>query len=259
MAQGLESRAAQLRQREQELARTRNLLNNILESMHIDGQRYTVGVARDITVRKQAETALRQSEQQLRTLFETAPVGIFTTTVGGRQRFSNEANAVIHGYASPEEFQQAAGERVVDLYVDPADRITFLQRLQQQGAVKSFETRHRKKDGSSIWIAIWAKLRSEPDSGETLIEGFCIDITERKKAEQEIREAREYLNSVVNAIGDPIFVKDGGHRFVLANDALCALVGHDFTLSYQCVGTSRRRLWTLNDLSCTTPNLPRVL
>ena len=204
----------------------RRLFELTLSTMHIDGQRYTVGVARDITVRKQAENALRQSEQQLRTLFETAPVGIFTTTVGGRQRFSNEANAVIHGYASPEEFQQAAGERVVDLYVDPADRITFLQRLQQQGAVKSFETRHRKKDGSSIWIAIWAKLRSEPDSGETLIEGFCIDITERKKAEQEIREAREYLNSVVNAIGDPIFVKDGGHRFVLANDALCALVGH---------------------------------
>ncbi|UJX40930.1 PAS domain S-box protein [Desulfovibrio sp. JY] len=196
-----------------------------LSTMRIDGHRYTVGVARDITTRKETECALRHREQQLRTFFETAPVGIFTTTTSGRHLFSNAANARIHGYASPEAFQQAVGEEVVSLYVDPDERKEFLERLKRDGAVESFETRHRKKDGSIIWIAVWAKLGQISDDGEGHIEGFCIDITERKKAVQEIREAREYLNSIVNTIGDPIFVKNEQHRFMLANDALCALMG----------------------------------
>ena len=196
-----------------------------LSTMRIDGHRYTVGVARDITVRKKTESALRQSEHQLRTLFESAPVGIFTTTVLGRHLFSNEANASIHGYDSLEQFQNAIGERVPSLYADPDDREELLRRLRQDGAVRNFESRHRKKDGSLFWIAMWAKLRLDPDRGEDIIEGICIDITERKKAEQEIREAREYLNSIVNAIGDPVFVKDEQHRFTLVNDALCALMG----------------------------------
>lgn len=196
-----------------------------LSTMRIDDHRYTVGVARDITERKKTESALRQSEHQLRTLFETAPVGIFTTTVSGRHLFSNEANAVIHGYASPEQLQSEVQDRVISLYADPGDRQELLRRLRQDGAVRNFENRHRKKDGSIIWISTWAKLRQDPDRGEDIVEGICIDITERKKAEQEIREAREYLNSIVNAIGDPVFVKDGQHRFTLANDALCALMG----------------------------------
>ncbi|EFL50905.1 signal transduction histidine kinase, nitrogen specific, NtrB [Solidesulfovibrio fructosivorans JJ]] len=203
----------------------RRLFELTLSTMRIDDHRYTVGVARDITTRKETECALRHREQQLRTFFETAPVGIFTTTTSGRHLFSNEANARIHGYASPEEFQQVIGEKVVSLYVDAAERRELLQRLARDGAVESFETRHRTKDGSVIWIAVWAKLRRAADGTQDLIEGFCIDITERKKAVQEIREAREYLNSIVNTIGDPIFVKNEQHRFMLANDALCALMG----------------------------------
>jgi len=204
---------------------TRRLFELTLSTMHIDSHRYTVGVARDITMRKATESALRRSEQQLRTFFETAPVGIFTTTIDGRHQFSNAANASIHGYASPEELTQAVGDDVRVLSVDPAAREELLRRLRRDGAVENFETRHRKKDGTVIWIALWARLRQDPD-GETLcIEGFCIDITERKKAEQEIREAREDLNCIVNAIADPIFVKNELHRFRLVNDALCSLVG----------------------------------
>ncbi|HCR12018.1 PAS domain S-box protein [Solidesulfovibrio sp.] len=202
---------------------TQRVFELTLSAMRIDGNRYTVGVARDVTERKKTESALRQGEQRLRTLFETAPVGIFTTTTSGRHLFSNVANAAMHGYASLEEFQQAVGEEVRSLYVDPDEREAFLLRLRQDGEVRNFESRHRKKDGSGFYIVIWAKLRQ--DRGEEIIEGFCIDITERKKAEQEMREAKEHLNSIVNAIGDPIFVKDERHRFTLVNDALCALMG----------------------------------
>jgi len=203
----------------------RRLFEVTLSTMSIDAHHYTVGVARDITARKESEIALRHSEQQLRTLFETAPVGIFTTTVPGCLHFSNVANAVIHGYASPEAFQEAAAKGLRHLYVDPGKREELLARLRRDGAVQNFECRHRKKDGSIFWIAIWAKLHRDQDSGEEFIEGMSIDITERKKAEQEMRQAREDLDSIVNAIADPLFVKDERHCFRLVNDALCALVG----------------------------------
>lgn len=61
-----------------------------------------------------------------------------------------------------------------------------------------------------------------------LVEGMKAlesDISSRRKAEEEARNARDYLNSVLNTIADPVFVKDEKHRLVLVNDAECALAG----------------------------------
>ena len=56
--------------------------------------------------------------------------------------------------------------------------------------------------------------------------GVILDITERKKAEEKQKESEDYLNKIINSIGDPIFIKDRDHRFVLVNDVLCNLMGH---------------------------------
>jgi PAS domain S-box-containing protein len=51
------------------------------------------------------------------------------------------------------------------------------------------------------------------------------EINERKKAERALQGSRDYLDKIINSIGDPVFVKDRQHRFVLVNDAICALAG----------------------------------
>ena len=56
--------------------------------------------------------------------------------------------------------------------------------------------------------------------------GVILDITERKKAEEKQKESEDYLNKIINSMGDPIFVKNRDHRFVLVNDAMCNLMGH---------------------------------
>jgi polar amino acid transport system substrate-binding protein len=196
-----------------------------LSSMTINGHRYTVGVARDITTRKQTEDALRESELQLRTLFEEAPIGIYTATTEGRYLSSNPANAAIHGCDSPEELMATVTDLTRDIYVDPARRETLVRRLRQEGAVKSFECLRKKKDGSPVWVSTSARLTKNPVTGQEIINGFSIDFTERRKAEQETQEAKDFLNQIVNSVGDPIFVKDDGHRLILINDALCILMG----------------------------------
>ena len=61
--------------------------------------------------------------------------------------------------------------------------------------------------------------------GQPCAVGIVRDITERKLAEDELRSTRAFLDSVINAIADPVFVKDEARRFVLVNSALCAMVG----------------------------------
>jgi len=196
-----------------------------LSTMTISGLRYTVGVARDITARKQAEEALREREQQLRTLFETAPVGIYVSTGEGRYLASNPANAAIHGYAGPEELLGQVTDMARDVYVDPEQRQILLRRLRREGEVKNFECLRKKKDGSPIWVSTSARLSRDPKTGQEIINGFSIDFTERRQAEQETREAKDFLYRIVDSIGDPIFVKDDTHRHVLVNNALCAIIG----------------------------------
>ena len=196
-----------------------------LSAMTIGGQHYTVGVARDITARKLAEEALRDSEKRLRTLIETAPVGIYVSTPDGRYLSSNPANAHIHGYADPGELLREVTDMARDVYADPEGRRRLLDVLRRDGEVKDFETLRKKKDGSPIWVSTSARLDRDPQTGEERINGFSIDITERKQAEEATRAAKEFLYQVVDAIGDPVFVKDDAHRHILVNQALCAMLG----------------------------------
>ncbi len=77
----------------------------------------------------------------------------------------------------------------------------------------------------SVWVSTNGIPFLNPDGTLRGYRGSDTDITERKRAEDEVRSARAFLDSVINAIADPVFVKDDKRRFVLVNDALCAIVG----------------------------------
>ncbi len=81
-------------------------------------------------------------------------------------------------------------------------------------------------DASGVTHTIITKktLYNDPE-GEDYIVGVIRDITDIRQAEARLRDSREYLNRIINNTGDPIFVKDGRHRFVIANDALCSMLG----------------------------------
>jgi PAS domain S-box-containing protein len=131
------------------------------------------------------DSALREAEERYRGIFENAVVGIYQTTVEGRYLAANPAEARIFGYASVEELLASNLDLNRNCYVEPERRKQFIELINEQGFISRFESAIWRKDGSIVWIS--EEARALRDAAGRLIgfEGMNIDITERKRAEEE--------------------------------------------------------------------------
>ena len=148
-------------------------------------------VHQDITEQRVAEEERRQAEKKYRSIFENAVEGIFQTTVEGRFMTANPAMARIFGYDSSEELLGDISSIGDQLYVEPERRKEFTRVVVRDGLVSGFEAQVLRKDGTPAWISINARA-VYGDEGEVVgYEGTVEDITERKRAEEALREIRE--------------------------------------------------------------------
>jgi PAS domain S-box-containing protein len=149
--------------------------------------------------RRRAQEALREAEEKYRGIFENAVEGIFQTTVDGRFIMANPMMARIYGYDSPDELVRSLQNIEEQLYVEPARRNDLIRLMQRDGRVFEFEAQFYRKDGSKIWVSMNARaVRS--DSGEIVsFEGTLEDITERKRAEEELRRSLDRLMALHEA------------------------------------------------------------
>lgn len=159
-------------------------------------QKRFVALARNITKRKQAEEALRESEKQYRNLVDNSPVGIYTTNIKGDILFVNEALARMAGYDSPADMMK---EGVLTTYKRGSDRDLLLKDLREQGKISNFEFEFVRKNGETIRASLSAVLEGE------MLSGMILDITERKRAEEErerlILELKEALAKIKTLSG----------------------------------------------------------
>ena len=144
---------------------------------------------RDITDRKRAEEELKKAEREYRGIFEHAPVGIFKSSRDGRYVSINAFGAEMFGYDSPAEMIQAITDIGTQVYADPADRAKVLGKLRKDGRVRNFECGMKRKDGSVVSVSFHGKPIFGKDGGISFIEGFVTDITDRKRAEEELKSA----------------------------------------------------------------------
>src|SRR5215203_282914 len=133
----------------------------------------------------------RQAEEKYRSIFENAIEGIFQTTVDGRFLTANPAMARMLGYESPEELLGAISSIRDQLYVDPARREEFYRLALRDGFVSGFEVQMRRKDGDSVWVSANARAIYEAGGDISGYEGTVENITERKQAEEALRQIRE--------------------------------------------------------------------
>lgn len=163
----------------------------------MDGKKYALLLARNISQRKDAERALRLAEEKYRSIFEHAVEGIFQTSPRGSFLSANPAMAEMLGYDSPEDLRTYVLDLPSQLYAESGDRSELLGKLEKFGSVRNFESRFIRNDGTRIWVSINARLAVN-EAGETeYIEGSIIDITNRKLSEEQIIKAHFELEQRV--------------------------------------------------------------
>jgi two-component system, sensor histidine kinase and response regulator len=140
---------------------------------------------------RQAEAALRQTEEKYRGIFDNAAEGIYQTNLNGNLVTANPALARIFGYDSPDHMTSAVTDVGRQLYANPDQRTEFLRLVREEGRVSDFEVIGRREDGSEVWLSMSGHpLRDE--SGEVVgIEGTVADITDQKRAEAQMVKARK--------------------------------------------------------------------
>ncbi|MCX5811871.1 MAG: PAS domain S-box protein [Proteobacteria bacterium] len=182
--------------------------------------------AKEITEQKEAEEALKKSEQKYRGIFENAIEGIFQTTPDGRVLSVNPAQARMMGFDSPEEVIKAFTDMARQHYVNPEDRTKYAETMAKEGFIKGFETQLRRKDGGAMWASINARTVRN-DNGDILYyEGSIEDITERKHAEIELKKAEENFRNIFENAVFGIYQSTPEGRYINVNPAMAKLFGY---------------------------------
>jgi two-component system, sensor histidine kinase and response regulator len=173
------------------------------------------------------EDQLQMDQRRYKSIAEFAPIGLVLIDEDGKFFYTNPKFRELFGY----DLDEIANGR--DWFRRAYPNSTYRHRvisswISDLKDSKSGEKRPRTfavtcKDGIEKIIKFVAvKL----ESGEDLL--TCEDITEQKLAEDKLAESKEFLNKIINSIGDPIFVKDKQHQMILVNDAACKLFGRSY-------------------------------
>jgi len=141
------------------------------------------GIARNISTQKEAEEALRENEEKYRAIFESFYDVYYRTDRDGLVTIISPSVKIQAGY-DPEE---VIGHPVTDFYLDPDERETFNLNLKQYGFVNDYELQLLAKDGRVIEVSASSKIVLGKNGKPLGVEGLLRDITDRKRAEAEIK------------------------------------------------------------------------
>ncbi|MGQ0762154.1 MAG: PAS domain S-box protein [Acidobacteriota bacterium] len=143
------------------------------------------GIAIDITEYKRAEFSRDKAKERFRGIFENAREGIFQSTPEGQYIAANPALARMYGYESPEELIESCRDISHQIYADPERREEFKRLMETEGAVREFEMKMLRKDGTSRWAEVNARAIRDPLGAVLYYEGTSQDITDRKRAQEK--------------------------------------------------------------------------
>lgn len=175
--------------------------------------------------RHRMDMALLAAEKKYHGMFDNLVEGVFQTTPDGRFLMANAALARIYGYNSPEELMRDLTDIGRRLYVSPGRREEFIRLMQEHDTLAGFESQIYRRDGTTIWISENCRAVRDAKCELVYFEGTVEDITQRRQAEENLRNSEALYHSLVETLPQNIFRKDLQNRFTFANHQFCSALG----------------------------------
>ena len=171
-----------------------------------------VGIHTDITSRKRAEEALRESEERFRSTFDQAAVGIAHVSPNGRFMRINQRFCNIIGYTQDEIVTLTFQD--ITLPEDLETDLEYVHKLIEDRIPHySMEKRYIRKDKSLLWVNLTVALLRGSDGMPKYFISVIEDIGKRKEAEEELRQSEARLNAILSSMKDIVFEIDLNGRF----------------------------------------------
>ncbi|MCF8143928.1 MAG: PAS domain-containing sensor histidine kinase [Deltaproteobacteria bacterium] len=200
-----------------------------------EGRPYAIqGVAKNITLSKQAKQALRESEQKYRTLFEQSVDAVYITSREGTFLDANPALLDLFGYTREELL---GGFNVRQLYCDPRGRDAFQEQIEERGFLRNYPVTFRRKDGTEIDCLLTSSVRRSEDGTMQGYQGIIRDVTEQKKAEKALQDREAHYRAMVEAFDGLIYICSRDYRVEFMNQRFIDRTGYDATgeLCYKAI------------------------
>lgn len=164
----------------------------------------TVSVWHDITKKEETERILKESKERYRTIFEDAVVGIVQVSPEGRLLSANNAFAGMYGYDSPEQLISEVTDVGTQFYVNPEDRKKTLQALHEKGIFGPSELYLKRRDGTLLLVQAVARAVRSPEGKFLYAEGIHIDMTDRKQAEEALKESEAKYRNLFESLTEEV-------------------------------------------------------
>lgn len=187
-----------------------------------------LGVFHDITEHRKADQALKQSEERLRNMADLLPLSLFEADKGGSITFANRHALKTFGYSDEEV---SRGIKILDI-ISPEDNARAIENMNLRMAGKDMppnEYTAVRKDGSTFPAVVYARPMSENER-VTGITGILVDMSERRQAEEALRQSEARYRMIAENTWDSIWI-----------------LGPDLVLTYQSPSTERTFGYTLEE------------
>ena len=173
-----------------------------------------------------AEGAAGAASHSYGGLVEDMHVGVFRSSPEepGRCLHANRALVEMFGFDRLEEFLAVP---VIEHYVDPGDRQRLLAELRRSGRVENYELRQRRRDGTEFWCGLTERVHRDAEGRIAFLEGVVTDITDRRRAQDALRESEQSFRALAENALDGIVIVNEEARHVYVNRQAAEIVGYN--------------------------------
>ncbi len=184
-------------------------------------------LAREVAERKRAEEVIKESEERLKLALKGGNLGFWDVNLQTGETIFNERWAEMLEY-SPDELEQTRETWMNSIHPDDRERILKVGQDYRKGRIPDYEVEYRAvtKQANIIWQVSKGAIVARDEQGFPIrMVGTAMDISERKRAEEEIKNSEQRLAQIINFLPDATFVIDCQSKVIAWNKAIEELTG----------------------------------